>query len=151
MVRVKKRYLLIELIAQDDLLDRKECFPVDELAVLNSIRSVVKTIHGDYGLASVYTSLHCKRFNKSTRIALISCLRGPHYLIMSSLPFVKTIDDLPISLNQLHLSGTIQGSLKFLRKYYYQQIKKSKYDLEMIKQSLKSFEKAAIVDKYEND
>jgi len=123
MVRVKRRYFLFELIPSDERL-LKSCKPLDieEKAIVRSLREKITELFGDFGMASVVQHMRLKRFNGVTRTGVISCKRGAHLMVMSSLPFIRKIDDCDCSVRLIHLSGTFRGSLKQLKKWHTKQI-----------------------------
>ncbi|XP_053202431.1 ribonuclease P/MRP protein subunit POP5-like [Panonychus citri] len=130
MVRVKKRYVLLECVLDDNGRYSSEGLPFGEGDVVVALREAVKMIHGDYGLGSVIGSLFCKRLSKKTRICLFSCRFGPHYMLTTSIPFVKKIKETPCSLRQLTISGTIKGACEFLKKFYERQVEDYENELK---------------------
>lgn len=120
MVRVKKRYLLLEVVPDEGLGAKSLLFDEGDLIV--AVREAVLATHGDFGLGSVINSLYCKRFSPKTGCCLLSCRRGPHYLLLTSLPFVKIVKNTPCTLRLIHLSGTIRGSCSILKRFLEHQI-----------------------------
>src|SRR5690242_17911049 len=74
-------------------------------------------------------SLQVKKFSCVTRIGIVCVQRGAHYLLTSSLPFIKKINEVPCSCRLIYLSGTIRGCLKFLRAYYKKQMREFEGEL----------------------
>ncbi|RWS23498.1 ribonuclease P/MRP protein subunit POP5-like protein [Leptotrombidium deliense] len=114
MVRVKRRHVLFKFVTSDPFSE----LPFDEKQVLAAIRSRVHELHGDFGLGSLLMSLHIKKFDKRTHIALISCRREPARILMTSLPLVNKIGPHICTIQMLKFSGTIRSCLKFLTSYY---------------------------------
>uniref|UniRef100_T1KCW9 Ribonuclease P/MRP protein subunit POP5 n=1 Tax=Tetranychus urticae TaxID=32264 RepID=T1KCW9_TETUR len=135
MVRVKKRYVLLECVLNDNR--SSEGLPFEEGDIVVAIRDAVLTIHGDFGLGSVMGSLFCKKLSKKTRICLFCCRFGPHYMMTTAIPFVKKIKDTPCSLRQLYISGTIRGSLKFLKNFYEKEVTDYKSELKKFEEFAK--------------
>lgn len=128
MVRVKRRYVLFEVLPAEEELNQRQ-LTINEKEILAAIRDAISMIYGDFGLSSVIKSLHLKRFNPQTRIAIITCKRGPHLMLLSAMPFVRMVAKLRCSLRTLHLSGTIRGCLKALRTIHRREIAKIKSQL----------------------
>lgn len=124
MVRLKKRCVLVEIVADNDGHGDagESSLLFDESDIIVALREAILATHGDFGLASIINSLYCKRFSPKTGCCLLLCRHGPHYLLITCLPFVKLVKNTPCTLRLVHLSGTIRGSLKQLKKLYEHQI-----------------------------
>ncbi|RWS14210.1 protein argonaute-4-like protein [Dinothrombium tinctorium] len=126
MVRIKRRYVLIEICVNDSRFDTRQDLPFGEKQVIAAIRSKIHEIHGDFGLGSVLMSLNCKKFDKITKIVIISCRRDPIQALLTSLPLVTRIGDVFCTLNSLKLTGTLRSCLKSLALYYKRENNKMK-------------------------
>jgi len=118
MVRVKRRYLTIHFNPEDPKITPSMPLEFSESDVVRALRECVHTIHGDYGLGSILRSLSVKKVSPATRIAIVSCQRGPHELLVSSIPLVNKIKETMVSLQLIYMSGTMRSSNKFLIKKY---------------------------------
>ena len=115
MVRVKRRYFTLKFNPQDS---KNAALEFNEYQLLRCLREVVQDIHGDFGLGSLLKSLTVKKLCPQTKIAVVSCQRGPHELLSTSIPFVHKVSSLSCSLQVIYLSGTFRSSLKFLMRKY---------------------------------
>ena len=129
MVRIKRRYILFELMPNNDKLDE---LSITERDVLEAIRNVIEIMFGDFGLGSVLQSLQLKRFNRMTRTGVLATKRSVHRLVITSLPFVKRIQSTDASFRTIHLSGTIRGCLRALRIHHNKQIVKLRQELNSL-------------------
>ena len=124
MVRVKRRYILFELIfeSKDDYVNFDRS--INERHIMQVIRDSIQQLYGDYGLAILNQSLSLKRFNKQTKIGILSCYRHSYQILFNSLFLIQDIHKVKCIFKTHHLSGTIRGSLKCLQKMYKGTLKK---------------------------
>ncbi|XP_070572976.1 ribonuclease P/MRP protein subunit POP5-like [Ptychodera flava] len=118
MVRYKNRYLLCELVFDDDKL----VHPVEEKVIYFTIKQAIERSHGDYGIGVTLSGLNVKYLNIYTRIVLIRVRRDFYKLLWSALPFIRSIEKKPCFIHTLHLGGTIRSCQKFLLKYSRQKL-----------------------------
>lgn len=140
MVRVKRRYILFEIMPSDQRFERQIDLKLSERDIIFAFRQTILMIYGDLGLGSVLKSLHIKKFSSATRIGIVSVQRGQHTLLTSSVAFIKKIKDLNCSIRIVRLSGTIRGCLRFLRVYYKRQINQFGRNLKAIKEGVEDLE-----------
>lgn len=141
MVRLKNRYLLLELITEDGRSDDG----LNGKLLLDVFRDAIGTIHGDYGLGACQHSLKGKtervlarsasarncfvyagtlrRFflrecriavlyvNAPTQIAVARCNRDFHTMLWSSLTLITTVRKRPCIVRCVHLSGVFAKAL----------------------------------------
>uniref|UniRef100_L7M695 Ribonuclease P/MRP protein subunit POP5 n=1 Tax=Rhipicephalus pulchellus TaxID=72859 RepID=L7M695_RHIPC len=117
MVRLKHRYVLVEILWKDWQNPRVHQLPVTEKDIYACVRNAVHFLHGNFGLGVTKFNIAIKFFNPHTRVFLLRTRRGAHTLTLSALPFVKKIKDEAVTLRVLRLTGTIRSCLKYLRKY----------------------------------
>lgn len=118
MVRVKRRYILFELVfdSKDDCanFDRS----INERHITHAVRDSVQQLYGDYGLAVISQSLVLKRFNKQTKIGILSCYRHSYRSLFNALLIIQDILKVKCAFRTHHLSGTIRGCLRALERMY---------------------------------
>ena len=126
MVRVKRRYVLFELLLdrRSDLNKFREKY--HDKFVYKSLKSTLEKLHGDYGVGVLMQSLSVKRFNKDTMTGIVRVQRDGLQLLSTSLPLVKQINDFGCSLRTLHLSGTMHGCLKQLQRIHQGEVNRLK-------------------------
>uniref|UniRef100_G3MNN1 Ribonuclease P/MRP protein subunit POP5 n=1 Tax=Amblyomma maculatum TaxID=34609 RepID=G3MNN1_AMBMU len=117
MVRLKHRYVLVEILWKDWQDPHIFELPVTEKDIYACVRKAVHFLHGDFGVGVTKFNLAIKFFNPHTRVFLLRTRRGAHTLTLSALPFVKKIKDEAATLRVLKLTGTIRSCLKYLKKY----------------------------------
>lgn len=118
MVRVKRRYILFELVfdSKDDCtnFDRS----INERHITHAVRDSVQQLYGDYGLGVISQSLVLKRFNKQTKIGIFSCYRHSYRYLFNALLLIQDIQKVKCIFRTHHLSGTIRGCLRALERMY---------------------------------
>ena len=119
MVRVKRRYIVFELIPNDPKCHQ---LSVNEKDIIEAIRQTVSRMFGDFGLASVQQTIQLKRFSLSTRTGVLATKRNNYGLTLTCLPFIRRVRQTDCIFRTIHLSGTIRGSLKGLRRHHNKQI-----------------------------
>ncbi|CAK5116120.1 unnamed protein product [Meloidogyne enterolobii] len=87
MVKLKKRYLLIELQFVDD---RKDAF-ITGSDIYHSIFDQVGHLHGDYGVGAIKGSLQVKVRDPSTNTAVIRIGSNERSFVSTAIPFILTI------------------------------------------------------------
>lgn len=124
MVRVKRRYILFELVfdCKDDLVNFDKS--INEKHIVQAVRDSIQQTFGDYGLAVINQSLLLKRFNKQTKIGILSCYRHSYQILFNALLLIQDILKVKCIFRTHHLSGTIRGCLKVLEKMYKGTLKK---------------------------
>lgn len=132
MVRFKRRYVLFEVNPSGG--ERLDHLKITEKHITQALRDAVQALYGDFGLGSIVKSLYMKRFTPVTRLGIVSCQRGQHALLTSSLATVKKIKDLNCSIRIVYLSGTIRGCLRKLEEYHRVQIKRHQGDLKSLQE-----------------
>lgn len=144
MVRVKYRYFLCEVIADDYLNPKQLKLTFSQFSILQSIENAIRLMYGDFGFGVTHSGLCIKMYNSYTRIFLLRGKRQHHTIIAGSLPFVQQIGDKQISIKVLHIGGTIRTCLNFLRKYDHEQLMmlisrcKTEEEKESIKKEIKT-------------
>ncbi|XP_060893550.1 ribonuclease P/MRP protein subunit POP5 [Labrus mixtus] len=122
MVRVKSRYLLLEV----NVTDRSRLLLLDDRAVFRAVKAAVARIHGDYGEALCSVRMSVKYLNALTGIVFLRFPKMCYKLLWSALPFITCIENqgqnIPCFLNCLHVGGTIRTCQKFLIRYHTQQL-----------------------------
>ncbi len=120
MVRVKRRYILFEIIPNNyKLMDK---LLITEKEIIESMRECVERLYGDLGLSSILQTIQLKRFNINTRTGVLSSKRSNHTIITTSLPFIRKVKQIDCIFRTIHISGTIRGCLKALRVHHNKQI-----------------------------
>ncbi|KAH9381170.1 hypothetical protein HPB48_003148 [Haemaphysalis longicornis] len=117
MVRLKHRYVLVEILWKDWQNPHIVELPVKEKDIFVCVKRAVHSLHGDFGVGVTKFNLAVKFFNPHTRVFLLRTRRGAHTLTLSALPFVKQIKKEAATFRVLKLSGTIRSCLKYLKKH----------------------------------
>ena len=124
MVRVKRRYILFELVfgCKDDSVNFDRS--INERHIIQAVRDAVQQLYGDYGLGVISQSLVLKRFNKQTKIGILSCYRHSYRNLFNALLIIQDVLKVKCIFRTHHLSGTIRGCLRALAKMYKGTLKK---------------------------
>lgn len=111
MVRVKRRYIALSIKS-------KTKGSVAQEALIKELRNCVGQLYGDFGLACLNRGFSIKRYNEKDGSLIISVRRGVHEMVMSVAPLITKVDGNLCSINIVHLSGTIRGCLKEIKREY---------------------------------
>ncbi|PNW88361.1 hypothetical protein CHLRE_01g026100v5 [Chlamydomonas reinhardtii] len=103
MVRLKNRYLLVEVDYKDNKLD--ESF--NELAILTAIRESVAVNFGDYGLGCNLSSLQVKYYSPFTGTCIVRCATSENERVVTSLALMTEVKGRPAALRLLRIAGTL--------------------------------------------
>ena len=60
---------------------------------------------------AVYFYFPVKYLNKDTNLVLLRCSRDMHNIVLSALPFVKTLGNAEMFINTIHVAGKVIGML----------------------------------------
>lgn len=119
MVRVKLRYLVIEIIPKSG---KHLQITTDAGHLYTVIKNKILETHGDFGLASVQRYLNVKYVNPYTNMAIIRTKRGTQEIVSASLTFLRTFQGIDVTLRTLHVGGTVRSCQKFLAHYHLRQL-----------------------------
>lgn len=104
MVRVKRRYIVLKFI------NRNKQQKTNQDDFIKGLRERLASLYGDFGVACLNRGFSVKRYDQKDGIMILAVRRGVHEIVMSVLPlFDVTI---------VHLSGTVRGCLKYIKKDY---------------------------------
>lgn len=84
---------------------------------------MLEKMHGDYGLGVLGSTISVKRLNRDTFTTIVRVQREGADLMLTSIPLVRQLHDLPCTIRTLHVSGTINGCLRRLQRIHKSQIK----------------------------
>ncbi|KAL3115883.1 hypothetical protein niasHT_007183 [Heterodera trifolii] len=99
MVKLKRRYLLVEVLA-DAQLDGKRLYSV--------LLEQVAHLHGDYGFGAVSGSLQVKVHDQDTMVVVLRISASECHFITSALPFVLVVDGNKCVLNLLIKASSLR-------------------------------------------
>ena len=137
MVRVKKRYFVLQLQSERDVEATARGRPISSCGSLQSlgrdgalgsaIKDLVTELHGDFGRAAVTVGLRSIYANTDTGLCLVQARHGPHRLVASALPFLTKINDEKVVPRVIYTGATVRNcykvsSVKHMlnsRQYYY--------------------------------
>ncbi|KAG2449092.1 hypothetical protein HYH02_005840 [Chlamydomonas schloesseri] len=105
MVRLKNRYLLVEVHYKDGKLDES----YNELAVLTAIRDAVAVNFGDYGLGCNLSSLQVKFYSPFTGTCIVRCATSENERVITSLALMTEVKGRPAALRLLRIAGTLDA------------------------------------------
>ncbi|KAK7432636.1 RNA-binding protein pop5 [Neonectria magnoliae] len=124
MVRIKERYLLVNIVyapeparaAKDKLPDvvihhQPTLERLTPQALLKGIRAEVASLFGDYGSGALGGSLSVKYLSLATSTFILRCSRAHYQLLWSALTFMDHVpvkDGRPCIFRVVRVSGTIR-------------------------------------------
>ena len=118
------RYLLVELVFSSAEDGNTALTGATPRSLLDLIKGVILSLHGDYGLASVQQSLIVKYFNAVTRVLIVRCPRDHHKAVWSALTTITSLNKTPCATRMVHVGGTIRSCQRALVKHNQQKLKK---------------------------
>ncbi|KAL7688237.1 putative ribonuclease P/MRP protein subunit [Plasmopara halstedii] len=107
MVRLKTRYLLVEITAARKLAIKKE-------DITSSIRESIAKSYGDFGSGLSQYTFQVLYYNTQTRLAVIRCARDVCKMVETSLVFVTDIQNQDISIRVARVCGSSRTCRKHL-------------------------------------
>ncbi|XP_044271116.1 ribonuclease P/MRP protein subunit POP5 [Tribolium madens] len=115
MVRHKNRYIIIEVL--EDSHKPSDSFKITQNHLYRGIISSVQKLHGDFGVAACTAGFVLRYCNEKTRIAIMRCRHGPHKLVASSLPILRTVGNNEVYVNTLYIGATMKHCFNFILRY----------------------------------
>ncbi|KAG4073782.1 hypothetical protein HA402_001006 [Bradysia odoriphaga] len=112
MVRVKFRYVVVQIVPEDD--NKKGGLAFTDLSIAQCIIKNVQKYYGDVGVAAIRSGLKCKYCNEQTRIAIIRIKHRPHRFVTSILPLIAVVGDHLVKFRTLYNGATIMHCNKFI-------------------------------------
>lgn len=113
MVRLKNRYLLVELVWGDGKIDES----LNSKAILHLIQQQLRTNFGDWGFALTQLSLQVKYFNSITNTCIVRVARDQQKILWNCLTLIREYRNRPLTIRILHIGGTIRACQKMAIKY----------------------------------
>lgn len=129
MVRLKSRYILFELLYPDGLTtparphsddddnnsnnqhtsqQLRQPSNVDAKQVLSAVRAELAVLLGDYGAGSVASTLQLKYFSRTTSVGIVRVAREKMRLVWAALTYVRNLDNRPVIVRVVRVSGTVK-------------------------------------------
>ena len=112
-MRFKNRYLLYELIFEDEKVDTS----IAGGLVYKLIKDNCLLNHGEYGFGIVSQSFQVKYYNQLTNLCIVRAPRDNYRIIQSSVTYISNIKQRSLTFKLIHLGGTIRScqiaALKF--------------------------------------
>ena len=122
MVRVKKRYFVLQIQSERDVEAAAWGRPIPSSGSLkalgrdgtlgNAIKDLVTELHGDFGRAAVTVGLRSIYANADTGLCLVQARHGPHRLVASALPFLVKINDDKVVPRVIYTGATVRNCYK---------------------------------------
>lgn len=119
MVRVKRRYIVFRMISK-----KKQDVPSDHDFLAELTNHVAQT-YGDFGVGCLKRGFSIKKHDNYNGYVILQVRKGVHEMVMSVMPLITKVGNVSCHLNIIHLSGTIRGSLKYLRRDYIMNLRAS--------------------------
>ncbi|XP_050075873.1 ribonuclease P/MRP protein subunit POP5 [Anopheles maculipalpis] len=135
MVRIKERYILVQVRCNDKPAD--ESVAISSTTMYHQLCGQVERYYGEFGIASML-HLRVVYFNDKTHLCIIQSRHGPHRFITSILPLITTAGTQMARYRILYVGATVKQCQKFIIKYQQRYINKTigNYRGEMQKQQL---------------
>ncbi|GBC04741.1 hypothetical protein RclHR1_05840002 [Rhizophagus clarus] len=116
MVRLKNRWLLFEVIFEDNShLHSSSSFSssrkqeaLSTRDVYSAIKDSVQINFGDYGVGCIAASISVKYFSPFTNIGVLRISRDHYHIVWGAMTFITQIKTRRCLIRVLHLGGTIK-------------------------------------------
>ncbi|KAL7805988.1 Rpp14/Pop5 family domain-containing protein [Trichoderma aethiopicum] len=123
MVRIKERYLLVNIIYPPDVAASKSRVPglvaqhqptvakLTPQALVRAIKAEVAELYGDFGAGALEGNLSVKYLSLATSTFILRCNRAHYQLLWSALTFMNRVpvkDGRPCIFRVVRVSGTIR-------------------------------------------
>ena len=117
MVRVKQRYILGELIFDNESIDNnvKLVNIMGQKELQDHFKQEVSDLYGDLGHAKIAGNFMMKFWNVETKVFILRVGRENEQMVTSALALMNQLKNLPCRVRILHVSGTllkIENNLK---------------------------------------
>ncbi|OUM60575.1 hypothetical protein PIROE2DRAFT_46103 [Piromyces sp. E2] len=119
MVRFKNRYILFEIIYDED---EKKKLNINYSIISNAIKTSIEQNFGSYGIGITQSSFTIKYFSPVTKIGILRSSRKQFNMIWASLTFINNIQNNGCLVRVLHVGGTIKSTQKAAIKYDQEQL-----------------------------
>ncbi|GFR39911.1 hypothetical protein Agub_g417 [Astrephomene gubernaculifera] len=103
MVRLKNRYLLLEISWKDGKLDES----YNDNVLLQALRDSVALNFGDFGLGSNLSSLQVKYYSPYTDVGIVRCATAEHERVVAALALMTDVRQRPAAVRVLRVAGTL--------------------------------------------
>lgn len=104
MLRVKRRYLALEIEAKDGVTSKE---------FIDALWSAVSKLYGEYGASK--TSLMLVDFEEGKKLAIIRTTNAALYMVRSALALITDIGNKPVAIHVMAVSGTLKALYKKVR------------------------------------
>lgn len=108
MVRVKNRYMCLDIKLWQDDQKRPDSFPLSARSINGFLREQIKTNFGDLGAGLVLSGMQVKYFSPKTNVAILKVPRDHCRMVATTLSLATQIHKRPCSVYAVHISGTIK-------------------------------------------
>lgn len=141
MVRFKTRFILTEISIEDKY--ERDFLKLNASDIYREIRDAMSQNFGDIGLAQVLLSLQLSLYNRNLKVAVVRCSRDYAQNVITSLSFITSIQNIPITLRAVRLNGSNRTCQNAVRKFYLEKAKKLGIELHQqeTENDLKVFDK----------
>ncbi|MCK5341895.1 MAG: Rpp14/Pop5 family protein, partial [Candidatus Heimdallarchaeota archaeon] len=109
MKYIRQRYILFEIITQDDVLLEKE-------QVLKPIWKNLIKLFGEF--TTFHVGLWMIRWDSNFKIGIIRCDNISKYELIATLALIRKINSVNVIIHTRKTSGTIKKTLKLWREYF---------------------------------
>lgn len=114
MVRIKQRYLVTEILFPNGPVSQRN-LQLTSKELHHCLRDHVVHYFGDYMAGTLHRPLAVKYLNWQTRVAIIRTSRGTELQLTQALSLLRKIESNVVTLNTIHIGGTLRSCYKFLK------------------------------------
>lgn len=118
-MRYKRRYFCVELTIDKYSQIKNKYFlhQLNHTLIIETLKNSIVKYYGDYGAATMLPSFSLMYFNPYTNLMIMRTSREKHKELMRMLTLIKRFDKFDITLNVIHISGSVRQCKKYLVKY----------------------------------
>ncbi|ELR19795.1 Rpp14 family protein [Acanthamoeba castellanii str. Neff] len=103
MVRFKNRYLLVELVWGDGMVDSS----ISAETLKREVKHQIQLNFGDFGVGLIQATLQVKYWNHLTNLCIIRCARDYYKMVWAAVTMINTLNQRSVLFRLVHLGGTV--------------------------------------------
>merc|ERR1711879_212904 len=108
MVRFKNRYLLVELVWGDGMVDSS----ISSENLKREVKHQIQLNFGDFGVGLIQATLQVKYWNHLTNLCIIRCARDYYKMVWAAVTMISTLNQRSVLFRLVHLGGSVRSCQK---------------------------------------
>ena len=109
-MRIKTRYIICKM----ERLNTQQRVQIHDVDILREIRSSLVANYGLHGLSKTALYLRVIRFSEKSGVFIVCCIRDVVAEIKTTLLFIKSVLQYPVSITLLHTMSSDQRAIEYM-------------------------------------